>query len=82
MAEQAFKQQVQGVLGEGGGALTPDRSAALERMREQMGLSQESADKIIRGFTNQKAIASMQVGGGGAKGARAGAGWSPALCLS
>lgn len=27
-----------------------------------MGLPKENADKIIRGFTNQKAIASMQVG--------------------
>ncbi|EFN52285.1 hypothetical protein CHLNCDRAFT_139027 [Chlorella variabilis] len=58
MAEQAFKQQVQGVLGDG--MLTPDRAAALEKMREQMGLPRENADKIIRGFTNQKAIAGMQ----------------------
>lgn len=60
MAEQAFKQQVQGVLGDG--MLTPDRAAALEKLREQMGLPKENADKIIRGFTNQKAIAGMQVG--------------------
>ena len=140
MAEQAFKQQVQSVMGDGN--LTPDRAAALEKMREQvlvayssldrklplpsngcflrfpnragqdagaggwletmlvgnwshshlwtpgsnmqicpprrsfctanhetrhafppimqMGLPKENADKIIRGFTNQKAIASMQ----------------------
>lgn len=63
MAEQAFKQQVQSVLGDGN--LTPDRAAALEKMRAQMGLGQDAADKIIRGFTNQKAIAGMQVGGGG-----------------
>ena len=59
MAEQAFKNQVQSVLGDGN--LTPDRAAALEKMREQMGLPKENADKIIRGFTNQKAIAGMQV---------------------
>lgn len=35
MAEQAFKQQVQSVLGDGN--LTPDRAAALEKMREQVG---------------------------------------------
>ncbi|KAL4860244.1 hypothetical protein ACK3TF_000429 [Chlorella vulgaris] len=58
MAEQAFKQQVQSVLGDGN--LTPDRAAALEKMRAQMGLGQDAADKIIRGFTNQKAIAGMQ----------------------
>ncbi|KAL4420333.1 hypothetical protein ABPG77_010238 [Micractinium sp. CCAP 211/92] len=52
MAEQAFKQQVQSVLGDGN--LTPDRAAALEKMREQMGLPKENADKIIRGFTNQR----------------------------
>ena len=34
MAEQAFKQQVQSVMGDGN--LTPDRAAALEKMREQV----------------------------------------------
>lgn len=34
MAEQAFKQQVQSVLGDGN--LTPDRATALEKMREQV----------------------------------------------
>ncbi|PSC73353.1 chloroplastic isoform X2 [Micractinium conductrix] len=58
MAEQAFKQNVQSVLGDGN--LTPDRAAALEKMREQMGLPKENADKIIRGFSNQKAIQGMQ----------------------
>ena len=70
MAEQAFKQNVQSVLGDGN--LTPDRAAALERMREQMGLPKENADKIIRGFSNQKAISGMQVG--------AGWGWVGRLC--
>lgn len=37
----------------------PPASAVLH---PQMGLPKENADKIIRGFTNQKAIASMQVG--------------------
>ncbi|KAL4434488.1 hypothetical protein ABPG75_000929 [Micractinium tetrahymenae] len=58
MAEQAFKQNVQSVLGDGN--LTPDRAAALDKMREQMGLPKENADKIIRGFTNQKAIQGLQ----------------------
>jgi hypothetical protein len=35
MAEQAFRSQVQSVLGDG--VLTPDRAAALEKMREQVG---------------------------------------------
>ena len=137
MAEQAFKQNVQSVLGDGN--LTPDRAAALEKMREQvggwvreaaqrrpvpqaaqrrsvqqavqrrpvqhagrrllcagclhpdpptatrlpaalpstscpylpafpaseqMGLPKENADKIIRGFSNQKAIQGMQASAG------------------
>ena len=53
--------QVQSILGEGG-ALTPDRAAGLESLREKMGLPKEAADKIIRGFTNQKLIQNMQVG--------------------
>jgi hypothetical protein len=91
MAEQAFKQNVQSVLSDGN--LTPDRAAALERMREQMGLPKENADKIIRGFSNQKAISGMQVGGGcvrgwlgcwvagGREGAWAGACMGEVLCV-
>lgn len=41
MAEQAFKQQVQSVLGDGN--LTPDRAAALEKMREQVGAARAAS---------------------------------------
>lgn len=58
LAEQAFKQQVQSVMGDG--ALTPERAAGLEAVREKMGLPKDAADKIVKGFQNQKLIASMQ----------------------
>lgn len=59
LAEQAFKSQVQQYMGDGA-PLTPDRAATLESIREKMGLPKESADKIIKGFQNQKLISSMQ----------------------
>lgn len=59
LAEQAFKSQVQQVMGEG--ALTPDRLAGLEAVRTRMGLPKATADKVLKGFQNQKLIAGMQV---------------------
>lgn len=50
--------QVQSYMADGN--LTPDRAAQLESLREKMGLPKEAADKILKGFTNQKLIASMQ----------------------
>jgi len=58
LAEQAFKSQVQNIMGDG--MLTPDRAASLEAVRNQMGLPKENADKIIKGLQNQKLISSMQ----------------------
>ncbi len=58
LAEQAFKSQVQNIMGDG--MLTPDRAASLESIRNQMGLPKENADKIIKGLQNQKLISSMQ----------------------
>ena len=58
LAEQAFKSQVQNMMGDG--MLTPERAASLESVRNQMGLPKEAADKIIKGLQNQKLIASMQ----------------------
>ncbi len=58
LAEQAFKSQVQNIMGDG--MLTPDRAASLESVRNQMGLPKENADKIIKGLQNQKLISSMQ----------------------
>ena len=56
-------------------ALIPGASRGIQlkdTLREQMGLPKENADKIIRGFSNQKAISGMQVG--------AGWGWVGRLC--
>jgi len=58
LAEQAYKSQVQQYMGDG--MLTPERTASLEAIREKMGLPKEAADKIIKGFQNQKLIDSMQ----------------------
>lgn len=58
LAEQAFKGQVEQYMT--GGVLTPEKSAALEKLRESMGLPKETADKVIKGFQNQKLISSMQ----------------------
>jgi hypothetical protein len=52
--------QVEAYMGDG--MLTPERAAALEALRDKMGLPKESADKIIKGFQNQKLIAGLQVG--------------------
>lgn len=58
LAEQAFKSQVQSIMGDG--MLTPDRANSLESIRNQMGLPKENADKIIKGLQNQKLISTMQ----------------------
>lgn len=58
LAETAFKQQVQSAMSDG--MLTPDRAASLEGLREKMGLPKEAAEKIIKGFQNQRVIESMQ----------------------
>ncbi len=58
LAEQAFKAQVQSVASDG--MLTPERAAALEDLRAKMGLPKEAADKIVRGFQNQKMISGLQ----------------------
>lgn len=76
LAEQAFKSQVQQVMGEG--ALTPDRLAGLEAVRQRMGLPKETADKVLKGFQNQKLIAGMQVG---SPGGRAVGGWLGVMVL-
>lgn len=54
--------QVQSYMADG--QMTPDRAAALESLREKMGLPKEAADKIVKGFTNQRLIAGLQVRGG------------------
>ena len=58
LAEQAFKGQVEQYMT--GGVLTPEKTEALEKLRESMGLPKETADKVIKGFQNQKLISSMQ----------------------
>lgn len=44
-----------------GGSLTAEKVAELEDMRQKFGLSQESAQKIIRGAQNQHLISNMNV---------------------
>ena len=51
--------QVQSIMGDGN--LTESRAKELEALREKMGLAKDAADKIIRGFSNQKLIQAMQV---------------------
>jgi hypothetical protein len=53
LAEQAYRNQAQEVL-RGTGTLSPERKEYLDQMRQQLGLQQATADKIIR-----------EVGGGG-----------------
>ena len=43
------------------GRLTPERRAELEKVREQMGLTQEASDKIISGIANKRIGSSLQV---------------------
>lgn len=54
LAEQAFRNQAQALLADG--VLTADKSESLTKMREQMGLPQEAANKIIKGIQNQRLI--------------------------
>ena len=58
LAEQAFKGQVEQYMT--GGVPTPEKTEALEKLRESMGLPKETADKVIKGFQNQKLISAMQ----------------------
>jgi hypothetical protein len=58
LAEQAYRSQAEQYMKEG--SLTSDRAAALESLRERMGLPKEVADKVVRGLQNQKLISSMQ----------------------
>lgn len=54
LAEQAFRNQAQALLADG--VLTAEKSESLTKMREQMGLPQEAANKIIKGIQNQRLI--------------------------
>lgn len=58
LAEQAFKQQVQSFMADG--QMTEDRAKQLDALREKMNLPKEAADKIIKGFSNQRLIANLQ----------------------
>lgn len=66
LAEQAFRNQAQALLADG--TLTAEKSESLTKMREQMGLPQEAANKIIKGIQNQRLIGRFVfgfLGGGG-----------------
>ncbi len=45
----------------GGAALTKEKATYLSEMREKMGLSQEAAEKVIKGVQNQHLIGNLQV---------------------
>ena len=47
LAEQAYRSQAQDVL-RGTGQLTAERKEYLDQMRQQLGLQQAAADKIIK----------------------------------
>jgi hypothetical protein len=47
LAEQAYRSQAQDVL-RGTGQLTDERKQYLDQMRQQLGLQQGAADKIIK----------------------------------
>ena len=55
---QAFKAQAEALAP--GGDLSPEAAAQLNEMSEKMGLSQEKAQKIIRGITNKKLVGNLQ----------------------
>ncbi|KAK9831616.1 hypothetical protein WJX74_002584 [Apatococcus lobatus] len=57
MAEQAYRQQVQSVIGDGN--VTKERIEQLEEMREKLGLGKEAADKIVNGVRNQRLIGDL-----------------------
>ncbi|KAK9829243.1 hypothetical protein WJX72_004725 [[Myrmecia] bisecta] len=57
LAEQAFRSQVQEALGDG--ILTKEKSEKLTALRDQMGLSKEGAEKIIKGVQNEKLIGTL-----------------------
>ena len=59
------------------------RESAGDRLAREAALAAGAALAArSRGWRGEGEDRQQQVGGGGAKGARAGAGWSPALCLS
>mmetsp|Transcript_32358 Transcript_32358/g.81630 ORF Transcript_32358/g.81630 Transcript_32358/m.81630 type:complete len:1052 (-) Transcript_32358:50-3205(-) len=57
LAEQAFRNQVQQVLADG--VLTKEKTEALTDMQKKMGLTDEKAQKVIKGVQNEKLIAGM-----------------------
>ena len=57
LAETAFRAQAQQVLA--GGAVTPDAAARLAQVREQMGLTKEQGEKIVRSVQAEKAVGGL-----------------------
>jgi len=57
LAEQAFRNQVQTTLQDG--VLTKEKTEYLSDMQAKMGLSDEKAQKVIKGVQNEKLIAGM-----------------------
>ena len=59
LAEQAFRANAQQLLG-GDGLLTRDKTEQLEELQKQLGLPDETAQKVIRGITSGKQTANLQ----------------------
>jgi hypothetical protein len=59
LAEQAFRANAQQLLG-GDGLLTRDKTEQLGELQKQLGLPDETAQKVIRGITSGKQTANLQ----------------------
>jgi len=57
LAEQAFRNQVQQVLADG--ILSKEKTEYLKDMQQKMGLTDEKAQKVIKGVQNEKMIREM-----------------------
>ena len=58
MAEDAYKAQAEAIAP--GGNLSPEGAAELKEMAEKMGISEEKAQKIVRGVTNKRLVGNLQ----------------------
>lgn len=58
MAEDAYKAQAEAIAP--GGNLSPEGAEELKEMAEKMGISEEKAQKIVRGVTNKRLVGNLQ----------------------
>ncbi|GAQ87464.1 chloroplast inner envelope translocon protein [Klebsormidium nitens] len=57
LAEQAFRTNAQNILSEG--MLTPEKMERLTKLREQLGLTEEMANAVIRSITASKMVSGV-----------------------